>query len=212
MALFDLLFIALVLTTIIVLVIAIINMLYGRFRQAAKLLASLGVSLIIYLGIVAAVGLFSPQRMVAFGQDRCFDDWCVAVEDVALVQALGQSEHLIQAKGTFYVVTLRLSNHARGREQRASSAAVHLIDGQGQQVGISLEGQAAYVEQNGPVASLTALIPVGQSFSTVQVFDLPPGADPIGLTVKHPVGFAPGLFIVGDEASLLHKPTIMRLP
>ena len=212
MMLFDFIFIALVLTTIIVLAIAIINVLSGRFRQAANLLGRLVVGLVLYLAVVALVGLFSPQRVIAFGRDRCFDDWCVAVEDVNLVQELGQGEHSIQASGTFYVVTLRLSNQARGREQRASSAAVHLLDGQGQLYDASLAGQTAYEAQNGAVAPLTALIPVGQSFRTVQVFDLPLEAAPVDLTIEHPVGFSPGLFIIGDENSLFHKPTIVPLP
>ena len=211
MMLFDFLFIALVLTTIVVLVIAVINILHGRLRQAINLLVRCGAGLALYLGVVAVIGLFSPQRVIAFDQDRCFDDWCMAVEDVTQVRVLGQSEHQIQAKGMFYVVALRLSNHARGRAQRASSTTVHLVDGQGQLHNISLEGQAAYVAQFGSVSPLTALIPVGQSLHTVQVFDLPPDAEPVGLTVEHPVGFGPGLFIIGDEASLFHKSTIMRL-
>jgi hypothetical protein len=212
MMIFAFLFIALALTTVVALVLAVIHVVHGRFQQAGNLLFRLGVGLVLYLAIVALVGLFSPQRVVALGDDRCFDDWCVAVEDVALAQALGQGEPLVQATGTFYVVTLRLSNHARGQDQRASSAAVHLSDRQGQQYDISLEGQKAFIEQNGPVVPLTSLIPVGQSLKTVQVFDLPTEVGQVNLTIEHPVGFSPGLFIIGDEASLLHKPTIVRLP
>lgn len=32
------------------------------------------------------------------------------------------------------------------------------------------------------------------------------------ITVEHPVGFSPGWFIIGDESSILHKPTIIHLP
>jgi hypothetical protein len=31
------------------------------------------------------------------------------------------------------------------------------------------------------------------------------------LTVEHPVGFSPGLFIIGDQASLFHRRTVVRL-
>ena len=29
----------------------------------------------------------SPQRVLALGQNRCFDDWCIAVDDIVIVDA-----------------------------------------------------------------------------------------------------------------------------
>ncbi len=206
---FELVLILGFLASIAVLAGAAVSALLGRSKLAGKLLVGLGVCLAVYLGIVAGVSLASPQRVLALGEDRCFDDWCVAVENVEKTAELGQGT---RAEGVFYVVTLRLSNQARGREQRASSAAVHLLDSTGRVYDLSPSGQAAYDAEWGAAAPLTSSLAVGQSLNTVQVFDLPKNAQGVGLAVEHPVGFSPGLFVIGDEASLLHKPTIVRLP
>jgi len=209
--LFDLLFIFIVLTTVVTLATAAVSTLRGRRQRAANLLVRYLAFAAIYLVALVVVSLVSPQRVLAVGEDRCFDDWCVAVENVTITPELGQGESLLRANGAFYVVTLRLSNRARGRDQRAGSAAIHLIDDLDRWHDASPRGQRAYVAQHGPVAPLTATIPLGQSLTTVQVFDLPMESHDVGLAVEHPVGFSPGRLIIGDEASLLHKPTIVRL-
>jgi hypothetical protein len=212
MIIFDLLLIVVVLAAMAALAAIVVSMVRGRFRQARQLLALLGAGLACYLGIVVAVALVSPQRSVALKEDRCFDDWCVAVDAVTRASELGPDAQRVKARGVFYVITLRLSNHARGRAQRAASAAVHLLDGRGLTYDVSAQGQAAFEAQAGPVAPLTSTLPVGQFVTTVQVFDLPLDARDIGLTIEHPVGLSPGWFVIGDEASLLHRPTIVRLP
>ena len=208
---FDLLFIGIVLASVVTLATAAVSALRGRRQRAASLLVRYLKFAGIYLVALVVVSLVSPQRVLAVGEDRCFDDWCLAVEDVAVTPELGQGEHVLRANGAFYSVTLRLSNHARGRDQRASSAAIHLIDDRGRWHDFSPAGQRAYEAQHGPVVPLTATIPVGQSLTTVQIFDLPLDAHDVGLAVEHPVGFSPARLSIGDEASLLHKPTIVRL-
>jgi hypothetical protein len=127
------------------------------------------------------------------------------------VNELGHGVDAIKANGQFYLVTLRLSIHARGRSQRASSAAVRLVDAEGRVYEVSHEGQAAYVAQHGTIPPLTSTISVGQFIDTVRVFDLPTDFHGGGLTVEHPVGPSPSLFIIGYDASLFHKPAVMRL-
>jgi hypothetical protein len=208
---FDLLFILVFLASVVTLGAAGVAALRGHRRRAFRLLVGWAISAAIYLGAVVVVALTSPQRILAIGEDRCFDDWCVAVEDVTVVRELGPGDRVVRADGLFYVVTLRLSNHGRGRAQRASSAAVHLIDERGRMYEVSEQGQQAFEAQYGPALPLTSTVGVGQFLNTVRVFDLPADAHGIGLTVAHPVGPSPGLFIIGDDASLFHKPTIIRL-
>jgi hypothetical protein len=211
MMIFDLLFIFVVLASAAALVFAAVSALLARRQRALTVLGGYAVGIVIYLGVVAFVGLISPQRIFAVGEDRCFDDWCVAVADVTAVTELGEGADRVRANGQFYVVTLRLSNHARGRSQRVSSAAVHLIDDKEQLFEVSQSGQAAFEAQNGPALPLTSLLEVGQSINTVRVFDIPADSHHVGLTIVHPVGPAPGLFIIGDDASLFHKPAIILL-
>lgn len=208
---FDLLFIAVAMATVIMFAMAAIAGIRGRRQRAVSLLRRCGVTFAIYLGAVVVVSLLSRQRVLAIGEDWCFDDWCVAVDGVTLAPELGSTDHPVRAHGVFYVVRLRLSNHARGRPQRASSAAVHLLDGLGHRHDVSSKGQNAFEALNGPTSSLTSTVAVGQSLTTVRVFDLPGDARDVGLTIEHPVGFSPGLFVIGDQASLFHRPTVVRL-
>jgi hypothetical protein len=212
MMIFDLVFILLFLGTVGALIAVVALLLMRQFKTASKLALFYGVGLLLYLSILIAVSIISPQRVIAMGEDRCFDDWCIAVEKVSYAQELGNEPLQTQANGEFWVVTLRLSNHARGRDQRASSTAVHLIDRNGQSYDLSLAGQEAFEAEYGTTSLLTSTIPLGQSLTVVQVYDLPPNVQDIVLTVEHPIGRFPGLLIIGSEASLFHKPTIVRLP
>jgi hypothetical protein len=208
---FDLLFIVVVLATIGTFAMAAIAGVRGRWQRTAVLLRRWGIAVAVYLGAVVVVSLLSPARVLQVGEDWCFDDWCVAVNGVTLAQSLGSPDHSARAQGVFYVVRLQLSNHARGRPQRASSAAVYLLDGLGHRYGVSSEGQNAFEALEGRAQPLTATVPVGQSVRTVRVFDLPKGAGGVGVTIEHPVGFSPALFVIGDQASLFHRPTVVRL-
>ena len=210
-AMFELLFLVVFLASVVTLAAIIRAVVQGRRQSAVKLLAGYATGAALYLGTVVAVSLGSPQRVLTIGEDRCFDDWCIAVDNVTVTRELGPGERATKANGVFYVVSLRLSNRARGRAQRASSAAVHLMDGRGRRYEYSGPGQEAFEAQDGPAAPLTATIPVGQFLTTVQVFDLPTDAQDVSLTVEHPVGLSPGLLIIQDEASLFHQPTIVRL-
>jgi len=211
MTIFGLVFIGAFLGTAGVLVTVLIHALRRRPKQAVRVLVVYGVFLAVYLCVLLGVSLASSQRILDRDQDRCFDDWCVAVVSTDTTPVLGQGEHAVKANGVFYVVTLRLSNGGRGRAQRASSAAVHLRDGQGKSYDVSPRGQAAYEAELGPAAPLTATLIPGQPITTVRVFDAPMGAQMLGLTIEHPVGLSPGFFVIGDESSLLHKPTLIRL-
>lgn len=209
---FELILVITVLALLAGLIIVVVSVLRRRFHRAIQILKLCGGGLTLYLGIVVAVSLAAPQRVVALGEDWCFDDWCVTIDGASTAREIGQGQRTAQAGGTFYIITLRISNRAHGRAQRASSAAVHLIDDQGRWYDLSAEGQAAFAAVHGPLEPLTATLAVGQSIATTQVFELPPNTHPVALTIEHPVGLGPGLLVIGDAASLLHRPTIVRLP
>ncbi len=205
---FDLLFLLIVLTTLIVLIAALVNLILRRFAQTGRLLLFYGLGLTLYFFVVIAVALTSPQRIVPMKEDRCFDEWCIAVNDVRTQNELGSA----RSDGNFYIIELKISNHARGRAQRAASAAIHLLDEQGGRYDISPKGQLAFETIYGTVPPMTLMMEPGESYTTYQVFDLPKDVGAVSLTVEHPVGFSPGWFIIGDESSLFHKPTIVHLP
>ena len=208
---FDLLFILMVLASAVTLLGLFALVLRRRWRLARRLLLGYASGALLYLGALVLVSTTTPERVLQLGEDRCFDDWCITVAGFTDLPALGEGPGRVRARGRFYVVELELSNQARGRSQRASSVALWLLDGQGRRHPVSTVGQAAWEAKHGPTAALTSTLALGERLGTVRVFDVPVDADALGLTVVHPVGFAPGWLIIGDDMSWLHRPTVFRL-
>ncbi len=193
--LFDLLFILLFLAALAALAAAAVAALRGRGRRALAILRRLGISAAAYLAIVAATGFFSPQRVLRVGDPWCFDDWCLSVESVTRAPAPPRAA---------YTVSLRLFSRARRVSQRANGAWICLIDRHGRR----------YPPVADPSATpLDVLLGPGESVTTARTFLLPADASGLGLITGHGslAGF-PAAFIIGDEASLLHPPTFVRLP
>jgi hypothetical protein len=209
MTLFDLLFIAIFLTSVALVLRSLYLVLRGRRERAVRILAWWGGFLVVYLGIEMGVSLTTPQRVLQMGEDRCFDDWCLVVDGVRLAPSIGQGEGAARAQGVFYIVTIRVSSRAKRVSQRAPDSKVILTDRQEKRYDPSPAGQKAYEAANGPAAPLGALLAPGASFTTVRVFDLPKNAVDPSAIVLH--GEGPGWFVIGDDASLLHKRTVIRL-
>jgi len=201
----DLLFILLVLTAFITLFRAIYLLARRRYPQAGRVLFRLTVGLAVYFAALISVSLVAQRKVLAMGQDRCFDDWCLAVEKVTTNANIGN----VSAQGTFYVVTLRVSSRARRVSQRALDAAVHLEDSQNRTYEVSDAGQRAFEAQNGPAKALFDRLEPGEAFTTVRVFDVPRDTVGLGLVVVH--GAFPGCIIIGDSQSFLHKRTLTLL-
>lgn len=195
MSLFDLLFLLIVLATGVTLAAVAITAFTGRRRAAAGLLGGYGLCLALYLGVVAAVSLASPQRILARGEDRCYDDWCIAVVDAARVEQPG---------GIRYVVLLRLSNRGRGTPQRENGIVAYVLDEQGRRFDpIPDPTQAPF----------NTLIEPGRPVATTRTFGVSGAVGQPVLVIEHAgASRFPGLFIIGDESSLFHRLLIARLP
>jgi len=201
----TLLFLLLVPTTVVVLVRVLYLLVRGRRSQSWRLFTRLAVGFAVYMCLVLAVSVLAQRKVLAMGQKRCFDDWCLAVENATTASRIGSS----QAQGKFYIVTVSVSSEARRVSQRAPDATVHLEDGRGRVYDPSTTGQSAYAAQNGSAKPLSDRLGPGESFTTTRVFDLPTDAEQVGLVVVH--GAWPGWFIIGDSQSLLHKRPITLL-
>jgi len=195
MTIFDLFFILIFFASVAMLAVVVVTALRGRGRQAVTRLAALGVCLALYLGVIALVSLASPPRVLALGQDRCFDDWCVAVENAARAPSPTRTE---------LTVTLRVSNRARRAPQRENGVAVAVLDEAGRRFEAAAQGEDA---------PFNILLQPGESVTTTRTFDVSGASGQLDLAVEH-AGFSrfPGMFIIGDDSSLLHKPTIVHLP
>lgn len=195
MTLSDLLFIVLALASAGVFLLAGFSLVRGRFRRALTLLGALAFGLTVYLGLIVAVSLLSAPRELAFGENRCFDDWCIAVEDVNRTSS---------AAGVTYTATLRLSNRAQRVSQRENGIDIFLQDADGRRFSTAADPAAT---------PFNVLLAPGQSLTTRRMFEVSNASAPIVLTIEHE-GDArfPGVFIIGDDSSIAHPPTIVRLP
>ncbi len=191
MTIFDLLFIALFLTSVVTLLTAAVSALRGRGAQALGILRTFAICFAIYMAIVFVAALASPQKVFHLNEDRCFDDWCIAVTAATRTP-------------TNYAVTLRISSHAGRVVQRENGVIVYLVDDQARRFDPSPDPTAT---------PLNVQLTPGQSVGTRRSFPVPPDAHGLGLVVAHEGSFCfPGCFIIGEDANPLHKRTIVALP
>jgi hypothetical protein len=191
LSIFDLLFIALFLTSLAALLIAACFALRRQNARALRTLRNLGVAAAFYFGMVVVVSWFTPRRVIAMGDNRCFDDWCIGVERVQAVSD----------RTNAYTAHLRLSSTARRVAQREQNVVVYLTD----------EHSDRYDPIADPSATpISVLLLPGQSVETARTFELPAGVHPVGLVIDHQGGFPIGWFIIGDE-SWFHKPTMAAI-
>ena len=192
MSIFDLIFIAVFFIRVITLVATAVAAIRGRRRRALGILRVLGVFIAAYLAVVIVVSLASPLRLLSLNEPQCFDDWCIAVEQVARTPAGAEVP---------YDVTLRLSSRARRVAQRETGGSVYVLDDRGRRYQPADDPQAI---------PLNVLLQPGESVTATRRFTLPAEAHNPGLVFAH--GRFPGMFIIGNDESLFHKPTVIRFP
>jgi hypothetical protein len=192
MTIFDLIFIGVFFATVTVLIAITVATIRGRGNRAIGLLIRLGVFITAYFLIVTVVSLVSPRRMILLKEPQCFDDWCVSVDHV---------DQTLAGSNILYAVTIRLYSRARGRAQRENGVKVYVLDDQGRR----------YEPQEDPQAvPFNILLNPGDSVIALRRFSLPAQAQNPELVIMH--GKFPGLFIIGDDQSLFHKPSAIRFP
>jgi hypothetical protein len=192
MNIFDLIFIAVFFAMLVMLVASAVAALGGQRRRALGLLSGLGTFIATYLVVVVTTSLVSPERVLHLNEPQCFDDWCVSVDHV---------ERAPEGASVAYTVTLRLFSRARGRAQRENGASVYVLDE---------EGRRYEPQEDSEEVPLNVLLGPGESVIAKRRFVVPAGAHAPGLVVAH--GRFPGMFIIGDNESLFHKPSVVRFP
>src|SRR5258708_6805455 len=182
----------------------------SQWRRAKRVLLALASFLVVYAAVLVSVSLLSPQQVLAMRQDRCFDDWCLSVEQVVQQPTIGSAPMLVRVHGVFDLVTVRVSSRARAVSQRALDAQVYLLDTQGQRYDPNPAGQLVLdASGQGGQPLDSELAPFG-SFTRTVVFDVSKGVSHLALVVTH--GLFPDVIVIGSDQSFLHKPTIIQLP
>ena len=196
MTIFDLIFLAAVLTSVITLITAAISALRGRGIKALRILRIYGACVAVYLAISLSVAYLKPQRVFSIADSWCMDDWCLQVERVDSAP-LGSK--------VSYSIKLRIYSTARRVSQRANGAWIYLIDEQGRR----------YLPNPDPSAiPLTVELGPLQSVNTSRVFEVPADARKLGLITGHggPYCNPMSLLIIGQGGCLFNRPTMIRIP
>jgi hypothetical protein len=192
MTIFDLLFLASFLVSVIVLVAAAYAALRGRTPRAFSILRVWLICAALYLGASVAVAYAASQRVIAVGEPWCFDDWCLTVENAKRTEGI-------------YNVDLRISSQAKRVAQRAQGAWIYLRD----------ENDRHYEAMPDPAeVPLDVLLQPGESAGARRAFQVPANVHELGLVTGHggpPCGLM-SLVIIGQGGCLFHKQTMIRLP
>jgi hypothetical protein len=136
---FDLLFIVSFLATVVAVVRASYLVFRNRVTAAKRTATRLAMFIATYAVTLVAVSLVSPQKKLRVGEPRCFDEWCIAVTSTSQHASIGN----VSANSIFYVVTVRVSSHSRGRRQREVDVYTYLTDSLGRRFDVSPDGQGA---------------------------------------------------------------------
>ena len=163
-----------------------------RARRGVAWLARVWV---VYLCVLVAVSLGQTQRVVAVGEPQCFDEMCFTVAGVEELPGF-----LIRDGRRLVRVTVRVKNEGR-KAQSEGLIWAYLVDAQGRRwresPGVSGVG-------------LTARVTGGDSVVSEPVFKVAGDATGLGLVLTHG-RWQPGVLVIGDSDSPLHKKTVVDL-
>jgi Domain of unknown function (DUF4352) len=136
------------------------------------------------VGILAAIGvsvlatlaaLNRRDQFVGLNQEIQYDDFAFSVESVRKTASLGIGQHQSKPQGLYYVITLKIANHAKRVDYRFKYQSARLVDVEEKEFGLSPAGQQALESATGKRCADP--IPAGASCVTEVVFDLPSGAE-----------------------------------
>ncbi len=150
---------------------------------------------VVYLCAVIGVSLGQGQRVVAMGEPQCFDEMCFAVTRVEEVPGF-----LIRDGRRLLRVSVQVTNKGR-KAQSEGLIRAYLVDGQGRRWEMS-------PGVNG--VELTARVAGGGSVVSEPIFKVAADASGLGLVLTHG-RWQPGVVVIGDSDSLLHRETVVSL-
>lgn len=166
----------------------------GERERVRQGIAWLTGAWMVYLCVLVGVSLSQRQRVVGMGEPQCFDEMCFTVTGVEV------PGFLIRDGRRLVRVSVRVTNRGRKAESEGSIRA-YLVDGQGRR----WEESAGI---NG--VGLTARVTGGDSVTSEPVFKVAGNAKGLGLVFTHG-RWQPGLLVIGDSDSLLHRRTVVEL-
>jgi len=163
-----------------------------RVRRAAGWLVGVWV---VYGCVLVGVSLEQRQKVIAMGEPECFGEMCFTVRRVEEVPG-----YLIRDEQRLLRVTVQVANRGRAA-RREGSIGAYLVDAQGRRWSAS-RGVGG--------VGLTARVGGGETILSEPVFKVAGDASGLRLVLTHG-GRLPGVLVIGDSDSLLHRRTVLDL-
>lgn len=198
-------------------VVGALALLRGRTRPARALALLCAAWFGAYATVLIVTSLASRERTLAVGETKRFCGFyldChmgVAVARVDTMSGIGEPGKEFRAGGTFFVVTLRVSNDAQRVPLRLEEPRITIVDAEGFHYERALDAEHALAR--GPLANLERPVDAGHSFTRVVVIDVPHGVrEPrLHVTMGGPLDRTAELALIGDDDALLHARTLHAL-
>jgi hypothetical protein len=192
----TLVFFGVVLASGAILLTALSFLALGRFRQARSIFRWWSVCAAGYVAMTIAVSLLTPQAIVNPGQSYCNDDWCISIRSVTKTQA---------AHDIAYKAYARIFTDDTSVKQSIKGASLYLIDEHNRRFPLIADPA---------VTPFDTVLDPGQSLDTTLTFLAAPDAQQLFLKIdwggNRLVKFLVK-FVIGNDRSLLHRPTLLRV-
>lgn len=198
-------------------VVAVLATVRGRPRVARAIVLVASAWVGAYATVLVVTSIASREQTLALGETKRFCGFyldChmgVAVERVDTMSRIGEPGDQVQAGGTFYVITLRVSSDAVRVPLHLEQPSAVIVDAEGFRHERSLDAEQKLAQAN--LVDLERLVNAGDSFTRAIVIDVPHGVrEPrLHVTMGGPLDRVVERAIIGDEDALLHAPTLHAL-
>ena len=184
---------------------------HPRGKRTVRILMLVGVAL--YAGALLATSLASREQVLARGDTLKFCGFYLDCHLGVTVEGVDRQDFIgdRRAAGTYYVVHLRVSSDARQATLHLGRPTIKVIDAAGQSYPRAAGAELALSQTTD--AMLRQPLAAGASYEIQLVFDLPVKVAEPRLRITDPTGVARVLegLVIGDDDSILHKPTTLAL-
>ncbi len=198
----------------------VLTLLARRWRLAMGIALGLAVVGALYFAVLVAVSLASQEESLALEDRKYFCEVdcheAYSLVSVRTAKTVGAPPHPAVARGTFYIVRVRVwfdpATIGTRRGNGPLTPNLHtaeVVDDSGSRYLISSAGQQALESAQGPAIEFTRRITPGESYETERVFDLPEGIKNPRLLISTPEWVT--RLLIGHENSFFHKKTTFRL-
>jgi len=206
MSAFNLLFIVAFLGSVLVFLRLGYLLLRGRLPVARRLAIRWVTAAGAYFAVLLTLSISQPVRVLPRNAPWCFDDWCISVDSVTHPPTISG----ITPLGQWVVVSMTVSSRMQRGRQSEPDAFVYLRDSAGQRYQPSDAGVRALESSGLAGKPITEFLEPAGSFQSRTAFDMPQAVSGL-VFVKERRSRFPGVVIIGDPISLLHRPTVVPI-